>query len=95
MGAQQDLDCNGTQDPTDVQLPAALSPAVKDLLLELDWMVGEEPTANTIARLKEAFAAAPDYAGANNGAPTIPGGIQLWVDTGTLVDPVAGGIGGG
>lgn len=63
----------------DLDLPAmGASPNRPDIFLELDYEANRPPTRNGIAALKRAFALAP-----------FPGGINLHVDVGTLVDPTA------
>lgn len=65
----------------DVNLPAfGASPYHKDLFLELDYEAGQSPTRVDILAMKAAFRAAP--------LPNPDGrnGVNLWVDTGNLVD---------
>jgi uncharacterized repeat protein (TIGR01451 family) len=71
-------------------------PDHKDLFVELDWMANNAPTGAAIRTWKAAFAAAPINAGriddpstatitqVNN--PDGKPGINLWVDTGGLLD---------
>ena len=72
-----------------IDLPGfGANPNHKDLFLELDVMAGEAPTRAGIQAMKAAFAAAPiDAGGVAN--PDGQPGINLWVDTGFLVDPTA------
>jgi uncharacterized repeat protein (TIGR01451 family) len=73
----------------DVDLPAfGARSDHKDLFLELDWMIGQEPRRAAIQAVKAAFKAAPVNAG---GRPNPDGqpGINLWIDTGSLTDPLA------
>jgi uncharacterized repeat protein (TIGR01451 family) len=68
----------------DVDLPAmGADPNRADLFLELDFGNGATLTRPDIQAMKAAFAAAP-YAN-----PDGSSGINLWVDTGTIVDPNA------
>jgi len=83
----------------DVDLPKfGANPFHKDIFLELDWMpevAGRSlPTRQGIQAIKAAFAAAPSYAG---GTPNPDGkpGINLWIDTGDLIDPSLSEDGGG
>ncbi len=79
-----DVDGDGT---SDVAIPGA-NPLHKDLFLELDWNVGDQPRRPAVQAVKAAFAAAPIDAG---GYPNPDGqpGINIWIDTGGLVDPAA------
>lgn len=90
-----DADGNGT---IDVDLPAfGADPLHKDLFLELDWMTGHEPVRAEIQKMKTAFAAAPIDAGGTTNPDGNPG-INLWVDTGSLMEGgslVADDLGGG
>lgn len=73
-----DADGDGT---IDVDLPGfGANPLHKDLFLELDWETGQSPGRADIQAMKSAFRAAPltNPDGAN--------GVNLWVDTGPLVD---------
>lgn len=89
----------------DVDLPSfGADPNHKDIFLELDWMPGNAPSRAAIQAMKTAFANAPISAGttasslcprngrcgvdAQNNPDGTPG-INLWVDTGQLVDPTA------
>lgn len=73
-----DVDEDGT---IDLNLPAlGADPQHKDLFLELDYVAGQAPDRQDIQAMKAAFAAAP----VNN--PDATAGINLWVDTGNLVD---------
>ena len=80
----------------------------KDLFLELDWMAGNVPSRAGIQAMKAAFALAPITAGINGSAlsggananpnPDGQPGINLWVDTGALLEgglPVGDNLGGG
>ncbi|HEY0707313.1 MAG TPA: hypothetical protein VGG33_10965, partial [Polyangia bacterium] len=79
----------------DLDLPAlGANPNHKDLFLELDWMPGQSPTRADIQAMKTAFAAAPINAGGVNNPDGTPG-INLWVDTGGLIDPTASEDGAG
>lgn len=70
----------------DVDLPAfGANPMHKDLFLELDWMTGEEPKQVEIQAVKDAFARAPADAGGTSNPDGLPG-INLWIDTGSLLD---------
>ncbi len=72
----------------DVHLPAfGADPQHKDLLLELDWMDGEEPSQAKIREIKQAFAMAPIDAGGTPNPDGLPG-INLLIDTGSLIDPL-------
>jgi uncharacterized repeat protein (TIGR01451 family) len=64
-------------------LGANPNPKHKDLFLELDYVAGQTPSRAAIQAVKAAFAAAP----LNN--PDGTTGVNLWVDTGNLVDPSA------
>ena len=90
----------------DVNLPAmGANPNHKDLFVELDWMANNFPTGAAIRTWKAAFAAAPVNAGrtddpskatitqVNN--PDGKPGINLWVDTGGLLDTNPAGSEGG
>jgi len=90
----------------DVDLPAmGANPNHKDLFVELDWMANNAPTGAAIRTWKAAFAAAPVNAGrtddpskttitqVNN--PDGKPGINLWVDTGGLLDTNPAGSEGG
>ncbi len=57
----------------------------KDLFVELDWRTGEEPSRAEINAWKAAFAQAPVDAGGVSNPSTLPG-INLWVDTGGLME---------
>lgn len=71
----------------DVDLPAAGAlKCHKDLLLEFDWITGQEPTRWAIGAVKRAFARAPINAGGWQN-PDVRPGINLIVDTGSLTDP--------
>lgn len=85
-----DQDCDGTPD---LDLPGmGADPTIKDIFVELDWMIGEEPTQAAVAAVVQSFALAP----ANAGGVSTPGeGINLWVDTGDLTDPTASEDGAG
>ena len=75
------FDGNGS---IDVDLPAmGANPLHKDLFLELDSEVGQAPTRNGIQAMKRAFAAAPLP------NPDNITGVNLWVDTGNVVDTTA------
>jgi uncharacterized repeat protein (TIGR01451 family) len=77
------LDTNGDS-VIDVNLPAmGANPLHKDLFLELDSEAGQAPTRAGIQAMKRAFAAAP-FLNLDNTT-----GINLWVDTGNVVDPTA------
>jgi cysteine-rich repeat protein len=86
-----DANCDG--DVTDaVDLPFHVwgaNPLHKDLFFEFDWMTGEEPRRANIQAIKDAFANAPVDAGGTSNPDGLPG-INLFVDTGALVDPVSG-----
>ena len=70
------------------------NPNHKDLFLELDYMAGQAVTRADIQSVKVAFASAPlDAGGINN--PDGQPGINLWVDTGNLVDTTAAETGAG
>ena len=74
----------------ELDLPAmGVTPNHKDILLEMDWLPGREPTQAAVRAVKEAFAAAP----LDN--PDNDEGIRLHVDTGDLTDPAASEDGGG
>lgn len=71
-------------------------PDKKDLFVEVDWRMGRQPSAAGIQAWKDVFAAAPPGAGGspNPGGP----GINLWVDTGDLMEDgvlVGDDMGGG
>lgn len=95
-----DLNNNGDlNDPGDLDLPAlGADPLHKDIFLEFDWMIGQEPSAAAIQALKQAFAAAPIDAGGIANPDGQPG-INLWIDTGNLVESsgtlVGDNLGGG
>lgn len=76
---------NADNDNTiDVNLPAfGANPLRKDLFLELDTTTGQTPGRDDIQAMKRAMAVAP----LSN--PVGPNGVNLWVDTGGLVDPTA------
>jgi uncharacterized repeat protein (TIGR01451 family) len=79
----------------DIDLPGfGADPDHKDLFLEFDWMNGQAPTRAAIQTLKAAFAAAPINAGGINNPDGLPG-INLWVDTGNLIDATASEDGAG
>jgi uncharacterized repeat protein (TIGR01451 family) len=82
-----DIDNDGTMD---INLRAmGADPLRQDLFLELDWMPGTGVGQLDITAMEAAFDAAP----ANTGGFTLPGvkpGINLWVDTGNLSDPLLG-----
>jgi uncharacterized repeat protein (TIGR01451 family) len=81
-----DVDSDGT---IDVDLPAfGADPNHKDLFVEMDVMAGEEPSQQDIADIKAAFAAAPINAG-GTANPDGTAGINLWIDTGNVADPLA------
>lgn len=74
-------------------------PDHKDVFVEHDWLPGSEPSAATIAFLKDRFAAAPADSGFvpdgddPDDAPDPPienpdgePGINLWIDTGSLME---------
>lgn len=68
----------------DVDLPAmGANPRRQDLFLELDMEAGQGPSRAGIRAMKRAFAAAP------RPNPDGSSGINLWVDTGGTVDPLA------
>jgi len=76
-------------DDPDIELPLPLwgaDPDHKDLFLEFDWVDSVPPRQLPIRRLKEAFAAAPVWAGGTDNPDGQPG-INLHVDTGSLTDP--------
>lgn len=78
----------------DIDLPGmGADPNHKDLFLEFDWMIGEEPAQAEIQAMKQAFAAAPVNAGGVANPDGLPG-INLWVDTGSLTDASASEDGG-
>ena len=95
-----DANCDG--DVTDaVDLPFHVwgaNPLHKDLFVEFDWMTGEEPRRGNIQAMKDAFANAPVDAGGTSNPDGLPG-INLFVDTGALVDAtgslVGDNLGGG
>ena len=60
----------------------------KDLLLEFDWVTGQEPTRFSIQRVIQAFTKAPIDAGGTPNPDVLPG-IHLVIDTGSLTDPNA------
>lgn len=73
-----DADGDGT---VDVDLPGlGADPAHKDLFLELDHEAGQAPTRADVQAMKAAFRSAP----LTN--PDGIDGVDLWVDTGPLVD---------
>lgn len=77
------LDANG-DGTIDVNLPAmGANPLHKDLFLELDAEINQSPTQSGIKAIKNAFAAAP----LSNPDGTF--GVNLWVDTGVMLDPFA------
>ena len=87
-----DVDGDGT---IDINLPAmGVNPNHKDLFLELDYMPGQTTTRAGIQAMKTAFAAAPLTAGGIANPDGQPG-INLWVDTGNLVDASATETGAG
>ena len=82
----------------DVNLPAfGANPAHKDLFVELDTMTGVPISRADLAEVKRAFALAPFDAGTSASrltggvdVPTNPdgtSGINLWIDTGRVIDP--------
>lgn len=78
-----DRNCDGV---VDVDLPGmGAKPNHKDLFLEIFWVDDYEPSKAAITAVKQAFARAPVNAG---GVPNPDGleGINLWVDTGELLD---------
>jgi hypothetical protein len=95
-----DANCDG--DVTDaVDLPFQVwgaNPLHKDLFVEFDWMTGEEPRRGNIQAMKDAFANAPVDAGGASNPDGLPG-INLFMDTGALVDAtgslVGDNLGGG
>jgi uncharacterized repeat protein (TIGR01451 family) len=87
-----DVDGDGT---IDINLPVmGANPIHKDLFLELDYMSGQTTTRANLQAMKTAFAAAPLNAGGINNPDGQPG-INLWVDTGNLVDTSARETGAG
>ncbi len=72
----------------DVDLAPWTDPCHKDLLLEFDWVIGQEPTRRAVQAVKSAFALAPIDAGGTANPDGLPG-INLIVDTGSLADPNA------
>jgi uncharacterized repeat protein (TIGR01451 family) len=90
-----DADGDGT---VDVDLPGfGANAAHKDLFLEIDWLPGEAPRRANVQALKQAFKQAPVNAG-GTANPDGNGGINLWVDTGGLMEGgmrVGDNLGGG
>jgi uncharacterized repeat protein (TIGR01451 family) len=79
----------------DVDLPRmGANPMHKDLFWEIDWMEGHEVGRHDIVAIKEAFAAAPIDAGGTVNPDGLPG-INIWIDTGGLIDPNASEDGAG
>jgi alpha-tubulin suppressor-like RCC1 family protein len=85
--------CGGCPAGVDVDLPAMnADPDHKDLYVELDWLPGfpnDQPRRAAIQALKAAFLTAPLNAGGITNPDNTPG-INLWVDTGGLMDPTTG-----
>jgi outer membrane protein assembly factor BamB len=84
--------CAGCPPGIDLNLPAmGARPDHKDIFLEMDWFPGvafvaDQPKQSAIQALKQAFSRAPiDAGGIAN--PDGLGGINLHVDTGSLIDP--------
>ena len=71
--------------------PGRADPRHKDLFLEMDWMVGEQPTRAAIVAIQDAFRFAPSDAGGLFNPDGLPG-IRLWVDTGALTDATTGDL---
>ena len=73
-------------------------PEHKDLFVEIDWTQGREPNRREMQTLKESFSFAPVGAGGVDN-PDGDRGINLWLDTGGLVnsagDLVGDDLGGG
>ena len=91
-----DANCDGDVTDDD-DLPFHIwgaNPQHKDLFVEFDWMTGEEPRRGAIEAMKDAFANAPIDAGGTSNPDGLPG-INLFVDTGLLVDPTASEDGAG
>jgi uncharacterized repeat protein (TIGR01451 family) len=82
----------------DIDLPAfGARPDHKDLFVEMDWRPGRQPKRAEIQAMKEAFALAPVDAGGTPNPDNQPG-INLWVDTGGLLEDgqlVGDDLGGG
>lgn len=77
-------DDGDVDDPVDLDLPSwGADPRRRDLFLELDTANGRQLGRDDVQAMKNAFAAAP----VSN--PDGTTGINLWVDTGGAVDPVA------
>lgn len=84
--AGRDVDCDGT-----VDLPFntwGANPLHKDLFVEYDACQGEPISRASVQNLKAMFAAAPVDAMGWPNPDNLPG-INVWVDTGTLIDPRA------
>ncbi len=90
-----DTDCDGA---ADIDLPGfGAQPDHKDLFVEMDWRPGQQPKRAEIQALKDTFALAPADAGGTVNPDGQPG-INLWVDTGGLMEngqPVGDDLGGG
>ena len=91
------IDTDGDGQP-DIDLPAFGARADhKDLFVEMDWRPGRQPKHAEIQALKDAFALAPKDAGGTVNPDNQPG-INLWVDTGGLMEDgqlVGDDLGGG
>jgi uncharacterized repeat protein (TIGR01451 family) len=90
-----DVDDDGV---VDIDLPAfGARSDHKDLFVEMDWRPGRQPTHAGIQALKDVFAQAPKDAGGTVDPDNQPG-INLWVDTGALMEDgqlVGDNLGGG
>jgi hypothetical protein len=84
-----DVDCDGTMTRgVDVFLhEMGVSPNHKDLLLEMSWFDGDQPTSLDVEKVQRAFALAPIDAGGIPNPDGLPG-INLIVDAGNTIDPV-------
>lgn len=84
------MDGKDPDDEPDVDLPGfGANSWHKDLFVELDYMDPSIPIQREIRMIKDAFAKAPKSAGGYDNPDGEPG-INLWIDTGPVVDPAAG-----
>jgi hypothetical protein len=88
-----DLDCDASNGIA-LDLPAmGANPNHKDLFLEVDWLPEAALSRASVLAIRDAFARAPkDSGGVAN--PDGKDGINLWVDTGDLIDRTASEDGG-